>query len=177
MPSEIISLISYHNGFAGEFPFGVVVLARSTVTNKPLMVGRVDLVAELDCNENGTSDECDISACTPQSPDFPGCADCNQNGIPDECDIADGTSQDSEPDGVPDECDCGTCPWDTPVSGPNGQVGPEDLAYVLGNWGPITPDSDIELVCIDNLAPSPANGNIGPEDLAKILGNWGPCPP
>ncbi len=72
--------------------------------------------------------------------------------------------------------DCGPCPWDSPVGGPNGQVGPEDLAYVLGNWGPIPPGADFEFVCIDDKDPNPGNGNIGPEDLAKILGTWGPCP-
>ncbi len=71
---------------------------------------------------------------------------------------------------------CGTCPTDGPVDGPNGSVGPEDLAYVLGNWGPLPPDADPEIVCIDNLEPMPGNGNIGPEDLAKILGSWGDCP-
>lgn len=30
--------------------------------------------------------------------------DCNDNGVLDECDIADGTSQDSHNDGIPDEC-------------------------------------------------------------------------
>ncbi|MCZ6652284.1 MAG: hypothetical protein O7D91_04575 [Planctomycetota bacterium] len=169
----------YHNQFGDQLPStGVVVLATSpSPESDALLVGRVDLAAELDCNANGTPDGCDIDACFPGSPEFPGCADCNQNGIPDECDIADGTSPDSNADGVPDECDCGTCPWDSPVGGPNGVVGPEDLAYILGNWGPIPPDADIALVCIDNLDPNPGNGNIGPEDLAKILGHWGPCPP
>ncbi len=169
----------YHNRFGDQIPSstGVVVLGESVPEKDPLLVGRVDFTAERDCNANGTPDACDVDACFPESPEFPGCADCNQNGIPDECDIADGTSEDSDEDGVPDECDCGTCPWDSPVEGPNGDVGPEDLAYVLGNWGPIPTDADIEIVCIDNLDPMPGNGDIGPEDLAKILGNWGPCPP
>ncbi len=157
---------SYHNGFHSEFPFGVRILARAQADDKPLMVGRVDLVAELDCNENGTPDECDISACTPQSPDFPGCEDCNYNGIPDECDIADGTSEDSDEDGVPDECDCGTCPTDVDSSG---DTGPFDLAFLLGNWGPVGPNT----FCLD----ADDDGEIAPFDLAYLLGNWGPCPP
>ena len=71
---------------------------------------------------------------------------------------------------------CGDCPTDGPVNGPNGSVGAEDLAYVLGNWGPLPPDADPEIVCIDNLEPLPGNGSIGAEDLAKILGTWGDCP-
>ena len=45
----------------------------------------------LDCNENGTPDECE--------------PDCNGNGIPDDCDLATSTSQDCNSNGVPDECD------------------------------------------------------------------------
>jgi hypothetical protein len=45
----------------------------------------------LDCNHNGTPDECE--------------PDCNSNGVPDDCDIASGSSGDCQPNGVPDECD------------------------------------------------------------------------
>ena len=81
----------------------------------------------------------------------------------------------------PDPCGCGDCPTDGPVSGPNGSVGPEDLAYLLGNWGPFSenpacdPECDPELICIDDLPPNAGNEQIGPEDLAKVLGTWGPC--
>ena len=68
---------------------------------------------------------------------------------------------------------CGTCPWDTfPV---DGVVGAGALAFLLGNWGPIPPDADPAVVCLDIGPPGP-NGNIGPEDLASLLGNWGSCP-
>jgi len=76
---------------------------------------------------------------------------------------------------------CGLCPTDTPVIGPNGAVGAEDLAYILGNWGPFSenpacnPECPAALVCIDNLVPIAGNEQIGAEDLAKVLGTWGPC--
>jgi len=72
-----------------------------------------------------------------------------------------------------EECDfagCGTCPWDTfPV---DGVVGAGDLAFLLGNWGPIPPDADPAIVCLD----AEPDGNIGAFDLANLLGNWGACP-
>ena len=79
---------------------------------------------------------------------------------------------------------CGTCPTDGPVNGPNGSVGAEDLAFILGNWGSFAenplcnPDCPPALVCIDDLDPAQTAGNqnIGPEDLAKVLGTWGDCP-
>ena len=110
----------------------------------------------------GAEDSCNCSA------DCPGtcCGDGACEGAEDSCNC----SAD-----CPGKC-CGDCPTDGPVNGPNGSVGAEDLAYVLGNWGPLPPDADPEIVCIDNLEPLPGNGNIGPEDLAKILGSWGDCP-
>ena len=87
-----------------------------------------DVFPERDCNENGTSDACDIEAedgddCnfngTPDQCELAGndcngdnvpdnCeADCNGNGVPDECEIAAGTATDCQPNGVPDACDLG----------------------------------------------------------------------
>jgi len=51
---------------------------------------------EPDCDGNGIPDDCDISAGTLD--------DCQPNGIPDVCDLADGRSADCDSDGVPDEC-------------------------------------------------------------------------
>ena len=49
----------------------------------------------------------------------------------------------------------------------DGQVGPADLAIVLGNWGPVPPnDPDADLN---------GDGLVDPADLAIVLGNWGPC--
>ncbi|MFH0981411.1 MAG: matrixin family metalloprotease [Planctomycetota bacterium] len=79
-------------------------------------------VTELDCNDNGIVDPCDLS-CVPPGCDVPGCGlsldcnanglpdecelgpnDCNNNSVPDDCDVAHGTSEDCQPDGTPDEC-------------------------------------------------------------------------
>ncbi len=48
----------------------------------------------------------------------------------------------------------------------DGQVGPADLAQVLGNWGPC------------GGCPADFNGDnvVDAADLAQLLGNWGPCP-
>jgi len=51
---------------------------------------------ELDCNENGQSDDCDILS------GFS--ADCNQSGIPDECELFE---NDCNANGIPDDCDGG----------------------------------------------------------------------
>ena len=48
----------------------------------------------------------------------------------------------------------------------DGDVGPFDLALVLGFWGPCDGcDMDLD-----------GDGEVGPFDLALVLGNWGPCP-
>ena len=51
----------------------------------------------LDCNANGSWDDCDIENGSSQ--------DCNDNGVPDECDIGTGSSLDQNANGVPDECE------------------------------------------------------------------------
>ncbi len=48
----------------------------------------------------------------------------------------------------------------------DGAVGPFDLAFLLGHWGP-NPNHPADL---------DADGTVGPPDLAILLGNWGPCP-
>ncbi|MCH8968493.1 MAG: hypothetical protein IIA66_05190, partial [Planctomycetes bacterium] len=54
------------------------------------------------------------------------------------------------------------CPADLDDSG---DVGPADLAELLGSWGP-NPGHRADLN---------GDGEIGPLDLALVLGNWGPC--
>ena len=106
------------------------------------------------------------------------CADCDGDAIPDECaldcgfeggpcDIPGcGQSNDCDDNGVPDSCEgCGECPTDADC---DGQIGPFDLAVLLGNWGPVTPGS----TCLD----ADEDGLIGPFDLAVLLGAWGICP-
>ncbi len=110
-------------------------------------------VEVIDCNENEIPDQCDV--------------DCGPSGG--YCDVDDcGGSSDDNDNGIPDECEepiCGDCPTD--VDG-NGAVDAFDLAFLLGSWGPTTPES----ICLD----ADENGVIGAFDLAVILGDWGPCP-
>ncbi len=47
----------------------------------------------------------------------------------------------------------------------NGNVGPFDLALLLGNWGP-NPGHPADI---------DGNGDVGPFDMALLLGHWGPC--
>ncbi len=76
-------------------------------------------VVEVDCNDNGLVDSCDVS-CTPPC-NVPGCGlsddcnangvpdecetDCNMNGVPDDCDISAATSEDCNNNIIPDECE------------------------------------------------------------------------
>ncbi len=70
-----------------------------------------------------------------------------------------------------DDCDnSGQCTFNVTISIPtdlddDGEVGPADLALLLGDWGP----------CADCPADFNGDGVIGPFDLAVLLGNWGPC--
>ena len=77
------------------------------------------------------------------------------------------TSDDFNDNGIPDECEaplCGDCATDVDGSG---HTAPFDLAFLLGHWGPVTPQS----LCLD----TDENGVIGAFDLAVVLGAWGPC--
>ena len=49
-----------------------------------------------------------------------------------------------------------------------GDVGPFDLALLLGNWGPCPARGDCP-------ADLDGDGNVGAFDLALLLGAWGPC--
>ncbi len=62
--------------------------------------------------------------------------------------------------------DAAFCPWD--FDG-DGNVGPFDLAFVLGCWGLCHDPDD----CPSDLD---GDGEVGPLDLAILLGAWGPCP-
>ena len=52
------------------------------------------------------------------------------------------------------------CPADLDGSG---DVGPADLAILLGAWG-TTSEADLT-----------GDGIVGARDLAMLLGSWGPC--
>jgi len=58
---------------------------------------------QLDCNQNGIADPCDVDCGSPGGPcDLPGCGgsgDCNYNRVPDECE------PDRDGDGIPDVCE------------------------------------------------------------------------
>ncbi len=62
-------------------------------------VGRayVFQLPQLDCNENGVGDDCDVRDGAS--------LDCNTDDVPDECSLADGTTPDCNHNGVPDDCD------------------------------------------------------------------------
>ena len=118
--------------------------------------------AGVDRDEDGFFDRDELDACSdPADPaSIPDTTDCNANKIPDPCDIANGKSKDNNGDGVPDEC---TCPADFDGSG---DVGPADLALLLGSWGP----------CPGCPADLDGDDIVNAFDLALLLGNWGACP-
>ena len=70
-----------------------------------------------------------------------------------------------------DQCDnTAMCSFDVTVSVPqdldnDGQVGPGDLAMLLGSWG----------LCPDCPADLNGDGVVDPVDLATLLGGWGLC--
>ena len=113
----IIQIMDATGGGVGnplDAPEGVTVDAAGNVYVAGAGSNNVFKIAP-DCNNNGISDGCDISA--GMSQDIIGAGalpdgipdecqlDCNGNLIPDELDIAGGTSQDCNSNGIPDECD------------------------------------------------------------------------
>jgi len=109
------------NGFYNLVLDGVVIATGGAFTNAETVsnIGDCLIGASLDCNANGSPDDCDLADGTspdcngngiPDSCDIASGADtdCNGNGIPDECDLADGVSPDCNTNGIPDECDIGS---------------------------------------------------------------------
>ena len=86
-------------------------------------------------------------------------ADCNNNGTIDMEEILLNPLLDADGDGELDECGC-TADLDG-----SGDVGPFDLALLLGNWGS----------CKGCAADLNGDGQVGPFDLALLLGAWGGC--
>ncbi|MCH8969935.1 MAG: hypothetical protein IIA66_12555, partial [Planctomycetes bacterium] len=146
-----------------------------------LTSGTGDGTSLLDTGGGPTVEAFDLSLClTPAECNNDGFCDAGENSCNCEadCGACEGTCVSGAccGDGVVEgheECDfagCGTCPWDTfPV---DGDVGAGDLAFLLGNWGPIPKGADQAILCLD----AEPDGDIGAFDLANVLGNWGPCP-
>jgi hypothetical protein len=63
----------------------------------PEILPELNLLPGLDCNANGTPDDCDIASGLE--------TDCNLNGIPDACDVASGAGFDCNANGWLDECE------------------------------------------------------------------------
>jgi hypothetical protein len=59
-------------------------------------------------------------------------ADCNENGTSDACDIAGGGSQDANGNGIPDECETSGCQWD--LNGDGGTT-VDDLLMLIADFG------------------------------------------
>ncbi|MGA0419754.1 MAG: M12 family metallo-peptidase [Phycisphaerales bacterium] len=76
----------------------------------------------------------------------------------------------SDPNGTGEGTLVITCTGDGPACpadlNDNGEVGGEDLATMLGSWGP----------CVGCPADLDGNGEVGGADLAELLSSWGPCP-
>ncbi len=70
---------------------------------------------------------------------------------------------DVDEDGIPDGCQVDEpCPED--ING-DGDVGPQDLALLLGAWNTTDEASDLD-----------GDGTVGAQDLAILLGAWSACP-
>jgi len=101
--------------------------------------------------------------------------DCNKNGTPDDCDILDGTSLDVNLNGIPDECEKPIgCVADIAPDGGDGEVNVDDLLVLIGSWDvcPAPPTA-----CPADIAPPPTgDGTVNVDDLLALIAAWGPCP-
>jgi hypothetical protein len=121
---------------------------------------------EVDCNENGVADGCDVAIGESD--------DANGNGIPDECELGaccfDGTCENT----TRDECfDVGACvrdpEWlcDGDVDG-DGQVNPVDAGLVQAAFG----SDDEQSLCNYDLD---CDGQINPVDAGIVQSLFGTC--
>ncbi len=123
----------------------------------------------VDCNGNGTPDECDIDCGPPNGPcDLPDCGqseDCNGNGTPDECDIANGTSSDNDGDGIPDECVLALALDIKPGACPNpfNRHGNGVLPVALVGTGEFDP-AEVDLSTLQLSRADGVGGNAGPNE-------------
>ena len=93
----------------------------------------------VDCNGNGISDACELSA-----------HDCNFNGIVDDCELA---GNDCNANGVPDECDVTACTGDPRCADCNGNLIPDECEDC--NHNGIADECDI-------LAPARSSYSLSP---------------
>lgn len=138
----------------------------------------------IDCNLNGTLDECDIDAGFSDDCDSNGIpdecdVDCNSNGTPDPCDTASGTSLDCNANMIPDECesDCNSngIPDDCDiVSGTspdcNSNAIPDECDISSGTF-PDCNQNDIPDACDLASGVSPDCNSDGVPDDCQLAGN------
>lgn len=92
--------------------------------------------------------------------------DCDGNQVPDATQIALAPGLDANGNLRLDCCE-GTYPCCSTDLFPNRKTDGADLAILLSQWGPSTPQT----VCDFNLS-----GSVDGSDLATLLAAWGPCP-
>jgi len=103
------------------------------------------------------------TCCTPCCSLLEWSVDCNGDGLVDYGQLLDGTLADANGNGVPDCCE----PSPADLNG-DGTVNADDIALLLGNWGPTVPKT----VAFD----LDADGLIDANDLGIVLASWGACP-
>jgi hypothetical protein len=129
--------------------------------------GAAYVAIQLDCDQNGEVDSCQVDGGSGEDCDgdgiLDGCAvdmgiveDCNFNLVPDACDLANSPGLDTDGNGIIDACE-----------GPNGFPGGEDgfaladLVRVIEYWGTSDAQSDHD-----------GDGIVGIIDLIYVLQGW-----
>ncbi|MCH7992877.1 MAG: hypothetical protein IIB57_00380 [Planctomycetes bacterium] len=113
-----------------------------------------------DDNGNGVPDECELSFVDCNGNDVPDYSeiDCNDNGIPDECDVDDLTSNDCNGNGIPDECEPG---WDQDCN----NTGTPDLCDIGDGTSRDCDGNGVPDSCdIETLASKDCNDNGIPDE-------------
>jgi len=116
---------------------------------------------------DGIPDEC--------QPDEP---DCDDDGTSDACELESGSQVDADYDGIPDDCQLVTCLADmvgnvTFQPPPDGVVDGADLGFLLVQWGK-NPGSPADIVDSVTFQPPP-DGKVDGADLGYLLSTWGRC--
>jgi len=115
---------------------------------------------QIDCDENGIGDVCDII--------YDPSIDCQPNGVLDECELSSCW--------IDDDCELGICDYDLNCSGipdscecladtnSDGIVDVTDVLFVVALWGSNNPKGDVDY-----------NGIVDVSDMLIVVGNWGSC--